>query len=336
MKILGLSQPFSGCGYHRVILPLGFLPGCKGYVTNFPVPEILVQGWDILLYNRIAIWDKDWQKVKEDLRVKVIMDIDDHWDLPPSHINYSDYQKFKPRIINNLKMADLVTVTNEALAVKCLEHNDNVVIIPNALPFGYNQYRDQRREDNRVRIFWAGGITHEQDIFMLRNPIKRLSVYRDKIKMVLGGYSGDNPLAKSVWDRMFSHFTAGGTLPYMKISGTDPESYMALYENADIMVIPLENSKWHACKSNLKILEAASKRIPCIVSRVEPYSKDTDAPVLWVDSQKDWFEHLSFLINNPGKRKEMGDQLFEWANSKYNLLKINEYRRRIFADLIKA
>ena len=35
----------------------------------------------------------------------------------------------KPRIENNLKLADLVTVTHERLAAKCREFNDNVIVI---------------------------------------------------------------------------------------------------------------------------------------------------------------------------------------------------------------
>ena len=336
MRILGLSQPFSGCGYHRVLLPLGFLNDTKAFVTNFPTPEVLVRGWDILLYNRVSMWDGQMQRVKDELGVKVVVDMDDAWNLPPDHINYHDYETMKSRIEQNLKDADLVTCTNERLAAKCRNWNDNVIILPNALPYGFNQFTDEISEDERVRIFWAGGVTHEKDLMMLRNPIKRLSVYKDKIKMVLGGYTDDNPVAKEIWGRMFSYFTAGGSLPYRKLSGVGPEHYMRLYQDADIMVIPLEDSDWHGCKSNLKILEAAAKKLPVIVSKVEPYKNDLDAPVFWVESQKDWFEHLSYLINNENARLEAGHKLYEWAKEKYNLTEVNQKRRAAYSDLIKT
>jgi glycosyltransferase involved in cell wall biosynthesis len=151
----------------------------------------------------------------------------------------------------------------------------------------------------------------------------------------------DDELASAVytqmiWQRMFSHFTAGGTLPYRKIHSMRPVDYMAMYEHADIMLIPLEDTEWHACKSNLKILEAAAKRVPCIVSNVAPYNQDPDAPVLWVNSQKDWFSHLNYLILTPEARREMGNKLHEWAKEKYSIERINIGRSEAFRNLCAA
>lgn len=335
MNIIGVTNQMSGCGYHRVLLPLGFMNDIKGYVTNW-ITEDKKDGWDLLLYNRLSSFDTAWQQTRDTFGFKVIMDIDDYWHLPPNHLNHDYYQQFGKRIENNLKEADLVTVTNEALYKKVIEFTDNVCILPNALPFGRNQFIEDKRQSDRVRIFWCGGVTHEEDLKILRNPISRLSVHRNKIQMVIGGFTDTDENSKAVWNRMFSSFTAGGTLPYMKIHGTTPTQYMQMYENADIMVIPLEDSTWHACKSNLKILEAASKRIPVIVSNVAPYNNDADAPVLWVNSQKDWFTHMNYLINNPDARADLGNKLYEWAKEKYNLEKINERRREVFAGVCKA
>lgn len=354
MKIIGITSRESGCGYHRVVLPLGFMDGIKGYVTNW-ITEDKMDGWDILLFNRICAYDSDWDKAKEILGCKVVMDIDDYWRLPPNHMNYRDYEAMGLRIENNLRHADMVTVTNEALAEKVRPFNENVHIFENGLPYGQNQFIENRREDERIRIFWAGGVTHEHDIKLLRGAVNRLSVHKNKIKMVMGGYSEASEVVElfkqgkvsrmvfesalyteCVWNKMFSSFTSGGKMPYMKLHGTLPVSYMQMYEYADIMVIPLEDTEWHSCKSNLKILEAACKRIPCIVSNVEPYSKDPDAPVLWVNNQTDWFRHLNFLIQNPAAREDMGNKLYEWATRKYHLKDINIRRAEAFRNLCQA
>jgi glycosyltransferase involved in cell wall biosynthesis len=308
--------------------------------------------WDILLYNRMCQYDNNWTEFRKILSCKVVLDLDDYWILPPNHMNYQLYEDSKERIENNIRCADMVTVTNKSLYDKVYPLNNNVHIFDNGIPFGYNQFTEDRREDNRVRIFWAGSVTHENDIKLLRNPIKKLKPHSARIKMVLGGWQ-DSKFAREqyekneinkyalagairteeIWQRMFSSFTAGGSLPYAKLHGTGPNNYMQMYENADIMVIPLENSDWHGCKSNLKILEAASKRIPCIVSNVLPYSYDSDAPVFWVNSQKDWFSHLNYLILNPEARADAGNKLYEWAKAKYNLADINTRRRAAFENL---
>lgn len=329
MNILGLSQPNSGCGYHRVLLPLGYMEGIKGYVTNI-ITEDKMEGWDVVLYNRISIYQKDWNQFREIMGAKVVMDLDDHWKLPPNHILYHNYNEISAKIENNIRHADLVTVTNEPLAEKVRPLNSRVVVLPNALPYGRNQFTDYREQCDRVRIFWAGSITHEHDIKLLRGPVQRLTQYADKIKMVMAGYDPAQP----IWHRMHSYYTAGGNLPYMKIHSLPVVQYMDAYCNADIMVIPLEASDWHACKSNLKILEAAAKRLPCIVSNVLPYSLDSDAPVLWVNNQQDWFKHIKTLINEPQTREELGNALYEWACRKYNIADVNAARLAAYRDIL--
>ena len=49
LNIIGLTNKESGCGYHRVILPLAFMDGINGYVTNF-ITEDKTDGWDLLLF----------------------------------------------------------------------------------------------------------------------------------------------------------------------------------------------------------------------------------------------------------------------------------------------
>lgn len=335
LNIIGMTDQNSGCGYHRVLLPLGFMDNIKGYVTNHITPD-KTDGWDILLYNRLSPFDANWQEARDILGCKVVMDLDDYWKLPPNHINYGHYEVFGKRIENNIATADMVTVTNETLAEKVREFNDNVKVLPNAIPFGRNQFIEDKRPSERIRIFWCGGVTHEEDIKILRGPISKLAMHSGKIQMVMGGFTDTDEYSKSIWSRMFSYFTCGGKLPYMKLHGTKPINYMQMYEHADIMVIPLEDSEWHSCKSNLKILEAASKRIPCIVSNVAPYNLDKDCPVLWVNSQKDWFNHLNYLILNPNARVELGNKLYEWAKEKYSIEKINTRRRKAFESVCRT
>ena len=335
LSIIGLNHQQSGCGYHRVLIPLAFMNDIKGYVTN-AITEDKMDGWDILLYNRISQYDQDWPEFRKILGCKIVLDLDDYWILPPNHMNYGQYLLFADRIENNIREADLVTTTNERLADKIRPFNSNVLVVPNALPYGRNQFHDERVKDGRIRIFWAGGITHEQDLALLRGPVQKLKIHADKIKMVLGGYNETDAYTKSIWQRMFSAFTSGGQLPYAKLHGTSVINYMQLYEHADICVIPLENSEWHACKSNLKILEAAAKKIPVIVSKVEPYSNDADAPVLWVEKQSDWFTHLNYLINNKQAREDYGQKLYEWAKTKYSIDAINNTRFDAFTSLCKS
>lgn len=330
INIIGLTHKESGCGYHRVILPLAYMDDIKGYVTNF-ITEDKTDNWDILLYNRICQYDINWNKTKELLGCKVVMDIDDHWVLPINHLNYEAYKDMGERIERNLLQADLVTVTNSNLLNKVKQFNDNVVVVPNALPYGLGQFNNEKIHTNKVRLFWCGSVSHENDIKILREPLKRLSGRRN-VQMVMGGYNDSDLLTKSIWDRMFSMFT--GNLPSLKLHSVSPTNYMDMYNYADIVLIPLEESDWHGCKSNLKILEAAAKKLPVICSNVAPYNMDVDAPVLWVNNQKDWFKYINLLINNPSLRQQLGEQLYAWATKRYNFKEINRNRYEVFESII--
>ena len=336
MNILGLSFPKSGCGFHRIVLPLAYMNDIHGYITNYPAPEVMEKGWDAIFYNRVSILDDDIENIRKQMSCKIIVDMDDDWLLPTNHLNYHDYLHLQERIETNLKVADMVTCTNERLADRIRPLNSNVHVFPNAIPFGEHQFKSDKSEDDKTRIFWCGGITHEGDLEILKNPIRRLTAHKDNIKMVIGGYDDTNQMSKYIWEKMVSYFTSARQLPYQIIQGTTPDKYMEMYENADIMLIPLLANDWSACKSNLKILEASVKSIPCVVSAVEPYIKDDDAPVLWARNQSDWYKHTNFLINNPNARQDYGERLNQWAKKKYNLFEVNKDRRATFANLIKA
>ena len=332
MKILGISHPNSGCGYHRIVLPLMFMENITGICTNKPTDEMLSEKWDVLFYNRVSMFDNNLEETKKQLGCKIVVDMDDSWLLPTNHLNYQDYLHMNQQIENNLRVADAVTCTNDRLANLIKPFNQNVHIIPNALPYGYHQFTSEKSEDEKIRIFWCGGITHEGDLELLKNPFRKLSLHKDKIKMVLGGYTATDELSKWLWDKMLSYFSNSMKLDYEIINGTTPNMYMSMYNNADIMVVPLLKSDWSACKSNLKLLEAATKGIPVICSKVEPYAIDTDAPVLWVEKQSDWFKHLNFLINNKNARIEYGEKIKEWAGRKYDFFTINNARRTTFEN----
>jgi glycosyltransferase involved in cell wall biosynthesis len=336
MRILGLGHKMSGVTLHRVTFPLAFMNDIKATVTDIPSIELLEEGWDIIFYNRLSPLDKDWEEVRKQMTSKIVMDIDDDWVLPANHLNYYDYLERKPIIENNFKYADLITCTNENIAERVYPFNKNIQIFPNALPYGHHQFTDVKREDERVRIFWAGGVTHQHDLEILKYPLQRLKPLANKIKMVLGGYNDTDPITKYLWDQMFNSFTCNGQLPYTKLHSLEPINYMQHYEWADIMLVPLENSRWHSCKSNLKLLEAASKKVPVICSKVQPYTLDMSAPVLWVEKQSDWFKHIKDLILNPNKRIEYGEKIHEWATTNYNLFEINKGRKQAFDNLVKS
>ena len=285
--------------------------------------------YDIVLFNRFLTSTdaKLLVKMKLKYNFKLIVDNDDYWLLPPSHVLYKSYKEsnISEVITEYMRVADLCTCTHERLAEEIYKYNTNVEILPNALPYGKEQFQDDKLDSDMVRLFWSGSGTHAPDMDILRNPIKKINF---PVKTVIAGY---NLGEKHIWDRMIGVFTNGLKLNPTIYDYAGVTKYMGAYADSDISVIPLVDNKFNAMKSNLKVLETASKRNPAIVSNVHPYK---DMPVCYVNNQKDWYYWIKLLTFDDAARIEYGQKLFEYCDRVYNFDAINNKRFAIYNKLI--
>ena len=299
-------------------------------ITDTLSEEIIDNNYDIFLVNRylsnielgnIIQW-------REKYGFKFIVDNDDYWDLDPSHMLYERYIKndIPNKIKQYLVYADLCTCTHERLAEEIYQYNENVHILPNALPYGEEQFYDNKVESDKVRLFWSGSGTHEKDIEILKRPMQRLTNL--PIKPVIAGY---NEIEKPIWERMISSFTWGLRLKPTIYNYNEVHKYMAAYADSDISLIPLVDSKFNSMKSNLKVLETASKKNPAIVSHVNPY---LDLPVHYVKKQSDWFKHIRDLTFDHDMRAESGEALFQYCSKHFNFELINNKRKDIYKQIV--
>jgi len=115
---------------------------------------------------------------------------------------------------------------------------------------------------------------------------------------------------------------------------TNLVEYINYYDLTDVVLIPLVKSSWNSYKSVLKILEAATKKLPVICSAVEPYIELSDFPgIMWVNNNN-WLDHIRFSIKNPTAVKDMGEQLAERVWKEYSLDSWNIVRKQVFESLV--
>lgn len=330
MRILAITSKHSGVGYHRIMMPLVHLQKEYAMVTDTISHEIVDNNYDILLMNRVLsnIGVKAVCELRKQYGFKLVVDNDDFWELDPHHILYNAYKDLDvvERIKGFIREADLCTCTHERLADEIYKLNKNVHILPNALPYGKEQFFDNKVESDKVRLFWSGSATHEHDLAILKNPMKRLMGM--PIKTVIAGY---NEIEKHLWDRMIASFTNSLRLNPTIYNYNEVSKYMAAYADSDISLIPLQETKFTGMKSNLKVLETASKKNPAIVSHVNPY---LGLPVHYVKKQTDWFKHINDLVNDEQMRIESGNQLFEYCNKHFNFDVINTKRKDIYSQIV--
>jgi hypothetical protein len=149
------------------------------------------------------------------------------------------------------------------------------------------------------------------------------------VRTIIAGY---NEGEKHIWDGMIASFTNGLKLNPTIYNFNHVTEYMAAYCDSDISLIPLVDNKFNSMKSNLKVLETASKKNPAIVSNVHPYRGFY--PACHVNSQKDWYYWIKLLVNDPDARKHYGESLYDYCNKNFNLHEVNKRRFAIYSKLI--
>lgn len=333
----------SGCDYHRIVLPMK----CMGFdmdeftKKNETDPKQIWKETKVLYFNRDI--PNTIEKIKNEKKkygFKLLMDLDDYWILNHDHTMYKMWNKNKigEKIVSLLKIADAVTTTTTRLADKVKEINKNVHVIPNGIPFGYEQFNDKKiYNDKKIRFVYTGSATHLEDVALLRSPLSKInSIPLLNAEFTLVGYTEATPESKRIWKKMesvFNPFTKKFT--YCRKSMLPIDEYMDCYSEADVVLVPLIYNIFNPYKSNLKILEAGCKNLPAIVSSVPPYIDDdvlSDA-IMWASSGKDWINHIQYCCENPNFVTEEGLALGQTVRAYYDLFKINEYRQQLFDNL---
>lgn len=332
IKVFPIFRFNVGCDYHRVELPFKFSHGLndneayKGFTEEKIFDYLAIS--DIVTYNRnFLLGIESINEARGRFGFKLIVDLDDWVKLPDYHPLYKNFKRGDgDLLLREVANADAVTVTTERLKDKLKSYNENIFVIPNALPYGYLQFKHKERAENEKFTFiYTGQTSHLEDVRLMSGAIKKVGM-RNDVAFALAGYK-DN----KIWNMMEAVFKQARN--YERIPSRSLYEYMDVYDIADCSLVPLCINEFNSCKSNLKLLEAAAKKIPCIVSWVPPYRDDEDAPVLWVKEPKDWIVHMNYLANNRYKAKELGQRLYEWAVKKYNLLDWNKKRFEMYSSI---
>jgi len=333
MRIITVGQRNSGVSFHRLFNPVIYLPKEYAMMTDVLTEEELEKGYDILFINRyMAGMEVDEVvRLREKYGFKLVVDVDDYWNLDAWHILYGNYPTQK--VIDHIKVADLVTCSNNDLAVQIDELNPNWIVIPNALPYGEDQFTDVKTESEKVRFVYAGSVTHEKDIAILKNPMKRVagdSMVKNNANFIICGYSEDKEVVNA-WGRMINDYMCGFKVNGYIRGALPVDQYMNFYNEADACLVPLVDSKFNSMKSNLKVLEAATKNAPVICSNVKPYSECKH--IIRVNNQADWFTNIKKVVKDAIYRQEMGLANGEWCRENFNLVNVNKLRKQVFESL---
>lgn len=239
---------------------------------------------------------------------KVVIDMDDSLSkINPRNPAYRTYDPRANHKINWMhaakacELADLVTVTTEALAEEYGKHG-RVKIIPNHVPQKYLSY--ERQEHEAPVIGWTGyTATHVDDLRVTRGMINQ--VLTDTGAKFIG--FGDKEIFNQLGIRLRPPHELWGFTNIL-------EYPRRLAAGFDIGLVPLQPNDFNEAKSWLKGLEYASLGIVPVVTPIGDYKNLIDLGMaLPASTPKEWYDTVKMLVLDNEMRVELSKQVREIA-----------------------
>ncbi len=183
--------------------------------------------------------------------VPVWVDLDDDlFNVPYHNPTYPIYSNGQNRValIHSVQMADIVTVTTQALADVVSDYNPNVRVIPNAYDDVSHECAFNSTSERKKIIAWRGGQTHVKDLESVSESILAIAETHQDWSWSFLGY-----------DPTFitRHMKPGSFKSTPFVSNAQYRNNLNNLNHA-IQIVPLTESSFNRCKSNIAWIEAAA------------------------------------------------------------------------------
>ena len=306
------AADLQGCGTQRISLPLASLVDAgvaDGRIDMMPpsVEVMAAAAPDTIVWQR-QIEDSQietMRKYREALPgVLFVYELDDYIGEIPEKSFHRGFMppKLAEKLAAGLAICDRVTTSTEPLAEWLRElGGKDVRVVGNALPVARLLPRE-RHPANKVRVGFAGGISHEGDLDILRLAMEQIG---EEVDWVFFGAKPRNPPV-----RIEFH------------DGVPPMAYLDHLTklNLDLVLAPLENNRFNICKSNLRLLEAASAGAAVIAQKLTPYTEGDPAVFMHAETPEDWVTGIrAFMLLSPHGRQKSAEGLRQWVVKHHTL-----------------
>lgn len=224
----------------------------------------------------------------------IIFDIDDSIYMPDAEESgligvVKKYIKRK-EVISILKVSQCAIVENNHIKKFVKKYCDQIYIITGPIDTARNYARRDNSNPDELTIGWIGSPSTTLYLKMLDGVLQQLSK-RYKIKLRLIGAT----------------FYAIEGVKVEVVNWKEKTEILELHK-FDIGIMPMPDNEWTRGKVGCKMLQYMANAIPAVVSHTP-----TNAEIIkdgingfLVNSEEEWIEKISLLINNPGLRCKIG------------------------------
>jgi glycosyltransferase involved in cell wall biosynthesis len=261
VKILGFGND-SGSKHWRLTDPFKYLikRGHQAYVSENGINKKEIEWADICIVQSCT--DKKGIALLREYQVehgkKIIVECDDGLELNEDSPFKEDHERFEAKFVitRTMEIADMITTTTRYLSDQLQVYNDNIKILPNCIDIDRWDLNYLPNDTGKIRIGWAGSITHLNDMKMIVEPVKKICKEFKNVQLVIIG----DPRVAELFDGYPVEFMLG--VPF----DAWPSKLYSM--RLDIGLAPLRNTYFNKCKSNIKWIEYSIAGIPGVYSPI--------------------------------------------------------------------
>jgi len=225
----------------------------------------------------------------------VIYEADDYLlDVPVGHPLKARADETSVLLRQLLPRMSAITVSSELLRERYQQFNPETYLVPNLLDRAMWNVPSSAPTADRVVIGFCGTDTHGSDLSRIEPALRRIAAkYGDKVHFRFMGYAP----------------ASAATLPGFSFQPFqyDYLDYARALANSgfDIAIVPLQDTPFNRCKSNIKWLEYSACGIAGVFADLPPYNATVEhgkTGLLVGQDPEKWFRALEFLVDHPDIR----------------------------------
>jgi len=279
----------------------------KKVYANFLLKFI---NYDIIYFQkRYTGIDLKLNKLARFMGKKTIFDIDD----APGGVSLNSTAE--EIAIQMMKYSSAVIVGSYKLLDFAKKFNRFTYLIPSSINLDYYKPKKEKKDKDCIKLGWIGnGINYKNDLLILIKPLEKIGG-KYKIKLTIVGALGQKEIYES-----FGKIKKVKVEIIDSIDWANPMAVPAAINDFDIGLYPLLNNTYNQYKCGFKALEYMAMGVPVLASPIgeNKFVIENEIDGFLISKGDEWVEKLSYLLENKGIRKKMGNVARKKIEEKYS------------------
>ena len=268
--------------------------------------------FDVVVVQRILPFLDVLREKCEKYDIKLVYETDDDLlDVEENSPSYEYVNRVSESIKNFIDASDVITVSTPTLASKF--DKNKTVVISNYYVNTVFDIKEDIKTEGKLKLGYYGTLTHSKDLFLIKNVILRLKEKYDFDFEIIGGFNASDNVDEN-WFKSIE--LPPNNMDFKKFMG-----WLSKTVDWDIAVVPLEDSPFNQCKSELKFIELAILGLPGVYSNMCVYNgivKDGYNGFL-AGNDDEWFEKIEKLILDKELRRYIRKNALDNVLSDYKI-----------------